>query len=72
MRDEYRKASKKQKHVILDQFIKLTGYNRNYASRKLRLAKKTVIKSRYNVTHSKKHAKEAAQSSMARISCRLF
>ena len=54
MREEYRKASKKQKHVILDQFIKLTGYNRNYASRKLRLGKKSAIKSRYsyNVIHS--------------------
>ena len=57
MREEYRKASKKQKHVILDQFIKLTGYNRNYASRKLRLGKKTTIKPRHNVIHSKKTCK---------------
>jgi hypothetical protein len=53
MREEYRKASKKQKHIILDHFIKLTGYNRNYASRKLRLGKKITIKSRHNVFHSK-------------------
>ena len=57
MSEEYRKATKKQKHVILDQFIKLTGYNRNYAARKLRLCKRSAIKSRYKVTHSKKTCK---------------
>ena len=72
MYEEYRKASKKQKHAILDQFIKLTGYNRNYASRKLRLGKKSAMKSRHNIIHSKKHAKKAAQISMGRIFCRFF
>ena len=33
----YKKASKKQKRIILDEFTALTGYNRNYASRVLRL-----------------------------------
>jgi len=33
----YKKASKKQKKTILDEFVALTGYNRNYASRVLRL-----------------------------------
>ena len=41
MKDEYRKASRKRKRQMLDEFCKLTGYNRNYASRKLRQAKKT-------------------------------
>ena len=41
MRDEYRKAGKKEKGRILDEFSKLTGYNRNYASRKLRSPKET-------------------------------
>ena len=33
----YKKAPKKQKKIILDEFVALTGYNRNYASRMLRL-----------------------------------
>jgi len=33
----YKKAKKKQKKIILDEFVALTGYNRNYASRVLRL-----------------------------------
>ena len=33
----YKKAPKKQKKIILDEFVALTGYNRNYASRVLRL-----------------------------------
>ena len=36
LRDRYRKASKKQKQVLLDEFASLTGYNRSYAARKLR------------------------------------
>jgi hypothetical protein len=35
IRVEYRKAGKKDKMVMLDQFIKLTGYNRKYAIRLL-------------------------------------
>ncbi|MCL5070116.1 MAG: DDE-type integrase/transposase/recombinase [Actinobacteria bacterium] len=33
----YKKAKKKQKKIILDEFVALTSYNRNYASRVLRL-----------------------------------
>lgn len=33
---QYHKASKKRKSEILDEFIGLAGYNRNYAARKLR------------------------------------
>jgi hypothetical protein len=36
MRDEYRKAGKRRKSQILDEFCKLCGYNRSYAARKLR------------------------------------
>jgi hypothetical protein len=36
LRDRYRKASKKQKQILLDEFSCLTGYNRCYAARKLR------------------------------------
>lgn len=36
LRDRYRKASKKQKQILLDEFASLTGYNRSYAARKLR------------------------------------
>lgn len=38
--EEYRKASKKRKKEILNQFVSLTGYNRGYASRKLRRPEK--------------------------------
>ena len=41
MRDEYRKANKKRKGQILDEFCKLCGYNRSYAARKLRSKKET-------------------------------
>jgi hypothetical protein len=41
MKEEYRKASKRQKGQMLDELCKLTGYNRSYASRKLRQAKQT-------------------------------
>ena len=33
----YKKAAKKQKKIMLDEFVALTDYNRNYASRVLRL-----------------------------------
>ena len=58
MCEEYRKASKKQKYVILDQFIKLTGYNRNYASRKLRLGIIRTIKPRHNAILPKNTCKK--------------
>jgi hypothetical protein len=32
-RGEYRKAGKKEKGLILDQYVRLTGYNRKYAIR---------------------------------------
>ena len=34
--EKYRKAGKKEKSRILDEFIELTEYNRSYASPKLR------------------------------------
>ena len=37
MEARYKKAKKKQKKIILNEFVALTGYNRNYASRVLRL-----------------------------------
>ena len=41
MRDEYRKATKKRKGQMLDEFCKLTGYRRSYAAFKLRSQKTT-------------------------------
>ena len=40
----YKKASKKEKGKILDEFVKLTGYNRCYASYLLRMYEKKVVK----------------------------
>jgi hypothetical protein len=61
----YRKASKKQKGVILDEFTALTGYNRAYASyllsnhgRTVKVGKETVIEADANKKikrHRKKH-----------------
>lgn len=36
LQDRYQKSSKREKIVILDELIKLTGYNRSYAARVLR------------------------------------
>jgi len=58
MREEYRKASKKQKQNILDQFVKLTCYNRNYACRKLRLGRKNVLRSSFDPIRSKRTRQE--------------
>ena len=57
MRDRYRKAGKKGKSQILDEFCELTRYNRSYASRKLRLA---------NQTKSYKRVKKALQKARGR------
>jgi len=39
LQERYRKASKKEKKIILDEFTLLTGYNRCYASQLLQQAK---------------------------------
>jgi hypothetical protein len=39
MRKEYRRATKKERGVMLDTLVRVTGYNRSYAARKLRSAK---------------------------------
>ena len=43
LRKRYQKARKKEKTVILNEFIKLTGYNRCYACQVLNLKKEKVI-----------------------------
>ncbi|HBY56638.1 MAG TPA: transposase [Candidatus Atribacteria bacterium] len=43
LRDRYHKSSKKEKTIILDEFIKLTGYNRCYACQVLNLKKEKVL-----------------------------
>jgi len=47
MRDEYRKASKKRKSQILDEFVRLTDYNRNYGARVLRSSKVSQRQEKY-------------------------
>jgi len=37
LRDRYQRASKKEKTVMLNEFIQLTRYNRSYAARVLRI-----------------------------------
>jgi len=37
LRDRYQRASKKEKTMMLNEFIRLTGYNRSYATRALRV-----------------------------------
>ena len=57
MRDRYRRAKKKEKSRILDEFCELTKYNRSYASRKLRSA---------NQTRSYRRVKKALQKTQGR------
>jgi hypothetical protein len=37
LKDRYQRSSKKEKTIMLDEFIRLTSYNRSYAARALRL-----------------------------------
>ena len=37
LRDRYRKSSKKEKTIMLNEFIQLTRHNRSYAARTLRI-----------------------------------
>jgi len=37
LRDRYQRLSKKEKIIMLNEFIRLTGYNRSYAARALRI-----------------------------------
>jgi hypothetical protein len=57
LRDEYRKAGKKGKGVVLDRLCALAGYNRSYAARLFRSAK---------VTRSYKKVKKALQKPRGR------
>jgi len=41
--DRYQRASKKEKGMILNEFIRLTGYNRCYACQVLNLKKEKVL-----------------------------
>jgi len=43
LRDRYRKSSKKEKTMILNGFIQLTGYNRCYACQALKVKKEKVL-----------------------------
>jgi len=70
VQDRYGKASKKKKTVILDEFTATTGYNRNYASRILRLRAGRVIgyarmggkKIKYVIGKRKKKTKKKGKS----------
>ncbi|GAJ11274.1 unnamed protein product, partial [marine sediment metagenome] len=42
-RKRYTKATKKEKTIILNQFIAITGYNRCYASQILSIKKEKVL-----------------------------
>jgi len=39
LRDRYQRSSKKEKTIFLNEFVQLTGYNRSYAARALRIKK---------------------------------
>jgi len=43
LRGRYRKSSKKEKSIILNGFIQLTGYNRCYACQVLKVKKEKVL-----------------------------
>jgi len=39
LRDQYQRLSKKEKTIFLNEFVQLTGYNRSYAARALKIKK---------------------------------
>jgi hypothetical protein len=43
LKDRYQRASKKEKCMMLNEFIRLTGYNRCYACQILKKKKKARI-----------------------------
>lgn len=43
LRDRYQRSSKKEKTIILNGFIQLTGYNRCYACQVLNVKKEKVL-----------------------------
>ena len=43
LRDQYQRSSKKEKSIILNGFIQLTGYNRCYACQILNVKKEKVL-----------------------------
>ncbi|PKP55346.1 transposase, partial [Candidatus Atribacteria bacterium HGW-Atribacteria-1] len=43
LRDRYQRSSKKEKSIILNGFIQLTGYNRCYACQILNVKKEKVL-----------------------------
>ena len=43
LRDRYQRASKKEKTMMLNEFIRLTGYNRCYACQVLKAKKEKVL-----------------------------
>lgn len=51
----YKKASKKEKKIILDNFIELTNYNRSYARTLLRNTGKIIIHKNKKIIASKNH-----------------
>ena len=53
LREEFRKASKKHKSQMLDEFCKLTGYNRSYGARKLRSHKESRFKHKSPKIHQR-------------------
>ncbi|GHS91348.1 hypothetical protein AGMMS49957_18120 [Synergistales bacterium] len=55
---EYCKSSKKRKKEILNEFVSLTGYNRSYASRKLRQPLRKPQKQRLCKNSGKRSGKD--------------
>jgi hypothetical protein len=67
-RGECQKAGKQQKGVILDQFIRLTGYNRKYAVRllaKRQTTPQTTAEGNTIIFKAKKKARAQKQAEQA-------
>jgi len=75
--DRYKKATKKQKGVILNQFTALTGYNRAYASyllsshgKTLRVTRNKVIRADVKINakrQKKRHYDDSVKSILTKI-----
>lgn len=58
---EYKKAKKKQKMIILDNFVKLTEYNRSYARTVLRNYGKVILTKNRKIIASNNHSRKSGR-----------
>ena len=64
---QYRLSTKKQRSMILDEFVRLTGFNRNYATRALRIGGGLLGASKKHRSGRRPYYDEMVRASLIRI-----